>query len=427
MQSVKNRVMSCAQFRKKQRGMAALSVTMTILIIITIITLFSARIIVTDAKIAQNQFDAAQAFNASQAGMDYVAGYLNISSSMSSQITNGQTFNGTLSDGTKYAATLTFLSNSTKVSVKSVGTSADGLGTRTTTASFFQYSSGGALDIPLTSVGRVSITGSQTVENTIQGLQSTTITGSTMSITGGAATYYVNGAGVRTLGSQPSWGVGIRADVTQNSATVGALNTSTALENAYLGQTIASYQSPAGSQAYSFTRSQTFGTYNNTLLLGKTGLIYLNMNGNAVTFQQLTLGSTSSPVTLVINNASLITINYPSSSGVPLVYGAIFTNSPITLRSNAVVKGVVFSSYFSTSNANPAVYIQSAGYISGLVVAGNGGSSVGGYRASGGGSLVYDSTFANLLKGSSAKSSGSGGGGGSGSGYGMVSGSWRDF
>ncbi|OGT42792.1 MAG: hypothetical protein A3F13_00900 [Gammaproteobacteria bacterium RIFCSPHIGHO2_12_FULL_40_19] len=156
--------------KNKQNGMAALAITMTILAVVTIIAMFSARIIVTDNKIYQNQQNNAYAFNAAQAGVDYAVGYLNqnlfkvqstgLSYCGSVGNTTCLTDGGTVQSCGTSAPTSTLSNNATytmqysctvansvqTLSIQSTGRSADGSATRTITVLVRQYVLGSDLN-----------------------------------------------------------------------------------------------------------------------------------------------------------------------------------------------------------------------------------------------------------------------------------------
>jgi len=63
---------------KKQRGAATLAITLIVLLLITMITLFTARSLVTEQRVSANQYRAEQAESAASAGLDLGTALLNI-------------------------------------------------------------------------------------------------------------------------------------------------------------------------------------------------------------------------------------------------------------------------------------------------------------------------------------------------------------
>lgn len=447
--------------QKNQRGMAVLSVTMVVLAIVTIITFFSARIIVTDNKIAQNQENAADAFNAAQAGIDYALGYLNASATNRSAIittglSNCASASNTrcLASGTLQACgaspaadpTTTLTANNATYTMRyscvtansgatlmisSLGASADGTGKRTLTVMVKRYFNPTAITAPaIISANTLNMNGSAIIRNA--GGTTNVIMQSTgnFDMAAGSATYLNNSTSCTVLNRQcTTWGtvnngVAGTGNVGSDITTDATLSAAT-LETRYLGMAIADFAPVAdytftctGNGSFTFTASANGGANCSVspaiggtgFLSGMTGqkVIYFNLTGGSSpnlifsgTFTIGTNGSAFNPIIVVNSAATNPTVAVQSGA---TLNASIYTNTTPTVNNGtaSVVNGAVFTTrtmQFTGSNATANV--------NGGVVAGTGFTIASGSR------LSYSAT--NVA------------GAGSFAGYGIVSGSWRDF
>src|SRR3990167_7275346 len=86
-----------------ERGYVVLAVSIVLLMVITLIALFSGQTLSTEAKIQGNTYRASQAFNAAQGGLEYG---INYAQTNSATISNGQVLTGTQADGSTYSVVL---------------------------------------------------------------------------------------------------------------------------------------------------------------------------------------------------------------------------------------------------------------------------------------------------------------------------------
>lgn len=334
--------------RIKQKGMAVLGITMTILAVITIITLFGGAIIITDNKIFQNQLNSAYAFNAAQAGVDYALGYLNASSANQSAIVTAASpalascasaSNTTcLAGGTVQACTSTgptntlatsagnatytvkyacvAAGNTTILGITSRGASPDGTSNRTINMTVYKYASGSNAT-PVISKTTVNIGSSALVRNLYSGATRTVSFGNpaaaSVRITSGADTSFNVGAPYSCsatysslAGGGGTGGGGTTCTDIFYDSTLAGLSTST-FETNYIGRTITSFAtlvpSPpitrlvmncSGNKTFNGTTTlvsqcgtPTVNTTGSTTLSGITNaLIYINMNGSSLTITQ---------------------------------------------------------------------------------------------------------------------------------------------
>lgn len=434
--------MDCAQFKKKQLGMAALSVTMTILAVITIITLFSARIIVTDAKVYQNQQGAAYAMNAAQAGVDYAIGYLNLNSTARNTIYTG--LGSCASASNTYALAQGNLANANYnvtygcigigsaaiLRIQSIGRSSDNSARRTITVNVMRYFSGTSnVTAPvITASNTFDMNSSAIVRNnggTVNAIMQST---GNFDMTAGNATYLNNSTTCTILNRQcTSWGtvsngVAIGGNVGSDITTNASLNTST-METQFLGMPIADFRMIAdyvvtctGNGNIDFTSAANSGvcTFSPALTGTLSGLsnrryvIYFNLTGtttpNLRFTTNFTIGSTTNPAIIVVNSAA--------------------SNPDVTVMNGATINGSIFTNMSAISNNATAAQIRGVLFTTqDINTTGNNNTVnvLGGTVSGTGGTAMASSTQISYSQANVNAS------GGPFLGYGIVSGSWRDF
>ena len=434
--------MDCVQFKKKQLGMAALSVTMTILAVITIITLFSARIIVTDAKVYQNQQGAAYAMNAAQAGVDYAIGYLNLNSTARNAIYTGlgscavasNTYALAQGNLTNANYNVTYgcigVGSAAILRIQSVGRSSDGNATRTITVNVMRYFSGTSnVTAPvITASNTFDMNSSAIVRNnggTVNAIMQST---GNFDMTAGNATYLNNSTTCTILNRQcTSWGtvnngVASTGNVGSDITTNASLNTST-MENQFLGMPIADFRMIAdyvvtctGNANINFTSTANASvcTFSPALTGTVSGLsnrryvIYFDLTGSSTPnlrfTTNFTIGSTANPAIIVVNSAASnpdVTVMNGAT-----INGSIFTNmSAIANNTTAAqIRGVLFTTQdINTTGTNNTVNVL------GGTVSGTGGTAMASTTQISYNQANVNSSGAPFV------------------GYGIVSGSWRDF
>lgn len=298
--------------RRKQKGVAALLVTVVVLSVAIIVTLFTARIIITDQKIFKNVLDQAQAENAAQAGMQYGEAYQNYNYNYV-DITDGQTVSATLPDGSSYVTTYaTEVNSNTDVHrITSVGKSADNSSTRTITA-LFQWYSTALLLMPMAAInGHADIKVEDNSVITKAGVGDAAQSGKQIKLkTGGSVS--------------PSY--------TENVQSLKD-KTNSEFQTDYIGKLITDYATDA---AITYTKTADY-TFNSELNGVKGRPIYLNMNGNRATLSNAVLGSLEFPVTIFVDGSMQLT-----GSGVT-VYGNIYATGTMDILSSATLSGFAFS------------------------------------------------------------------------------------
>lgn len=159
-----------------QKGILTLALTVVVLAIVTLTTLYTARVVVTDDKVFGSVYRNTEAMNAARAGFDYALGYLNanpgtVTTGLSSCSTGLETFSlssGTLGNGATYAMTYGCVTagSTTFISIASTGTSQDGSAVKTVRA-YLKALSGSSTPAPVIAVG--SVTNAATITNSLTG------------------------------------------------------------------------------------------------------------------------------------------------------------------------------------------------------------------------------------------------------------------
>lgn len=346
--------------------------TIVILMIVTLTTLYTARVVVTDDKVFANTYRNNQAMGAARAGYDYALGYLNenistVTTGLSSCASVSNTYaltSGTLANNATYTMTYGCVTaaSTTYLTITAVGTNADGSARKTVAATVKVLSS----DVlaPIVSSGATTFTASTagTATNSLAGAQYAVVGGGTITpatTTAGTATYTPNA----TLAS---------------NATIAALT-----ETNYLGNTVSSFATATPSRYMRLTCTGASPTYSSTTVINSgncttctsspatlcssgtttfnniasasSTLIYFAMGGNAFLMANsaantdITLGTSTSPVVLVVQNASSVTVTTVNNNNTNVIWGNIYTDSPLTIQKTAnngtfELNGLVFSS-----------------------------------------------------------------------------------
>lgn len=399
--------------RLRQKGVVTLIITLVILSVVTIITLFTARVIVSDQRLYKNSEDKTVAYNAAQAGMDYALGNINKTPNAYLSIPDGTILTGVLQNGARYSVKYAYVTptDSSLISLQSTGYSVDSSATTTVQATIKRYSKATVID-PVISVGNVTMQNTSTVKNTVNGVQKTVRTRGTITFKNTAGTFYTNSSGLVVPGSSKT--IGIKADITQNDVSL-PIDAAT-LENNYLKNRVTDFSALAamkidctGTATFDWNSNDNSCTCNGASctsvphISGSAGeIIYIDMHAHPLTFNnQFVLGASNAPITLVIHNASLTTISGSGSSGA-VINGSVFSDSPVRVTSNGQVKGLLFSSSNLTISGN-----ASTPNVVGAVIAGSGGLLM-----SSGGNVAYNA--ANIADSGDQF-------------YGVVAGSWKDF
>ncbi len=357
---------------RNQKGIAALLLVVVIIGIATIITLFSAGVIVTDNKIYNNMQNNAIALNAAQAGVDYALGYLNSTTANQNGVivtgltncslaanticlTNGGSPTScgaspptsTLSSNNatytmKYACVSA--GNTNFLTISSAGTSADGNATRTVTETVYRYFGGGA-PVVLYGTGNsgapaLTLNQSAHLYNTVTGSTQSVDTYQAVPADDGAISISGSGpaqtCGGATAGSPPTCPGGTYTcsgfesippavspatscqDINFSDNNIKNIqaqaNTATAFQAAFLGQTLASMQ-PTANYTVTCTSSPTFAAAT-TLTAGGactcTGTNCATTALNGLNGKTVFMEMNANTLTLTLNGITMGTSGSPS-------------------------------------------------------------------------------------------------------------------
>lgn len=450
----------------KQVGMAALAITLTVLAVMTIVTLFTARVIVTDNKIFSNVKNNTDALEAAQAGLGYAVAYLNANAStvatgLSNCGTATNTYSlptGTLANNATYVATYgCTATNLSTLQISSLGTSADGSSTRTVTelvnqlsASYAGYALIGQADSGGT--GSVRLANSAQVNNNQSGATTTIIGGQTVQLRNSASTSTSTGTpyscnATATLSSSTPPASTTCQDIAYSNATLNGYST-TEMQTTFLGRLVTDFSALANytvnctiggnktfrqtttfiSQGCTCTPLCSLSTLANTGI-GNNAIVYINMGSNNLTISPTSggtfnIGGSSTPVIFAINSTGNITIGNGSSSSAMTFYGNVYTNTTdsLSLDGNSGsggtfnFNGIAFSpSDVQVQGTNGTDIVN--GVVIGNQVTVNGNTPIVNYNP------AY---ITNTLGGYYGSALTASGGSGSNS-YAIVPGSWRDF
>jgi PilX N-terminal len=431
---------------RRQKGIAALIITITILMVVTIITLFTARVIVTDNKIYNNVKNNADALNAAQAGFNYALGYLNAypyvvlnGLAYCSAATNTFALTaGTLANNSTYTMTFSCITagSFTSINLVAVGTSEDASSARTIRATLKQYCGGPGIDLVARSTAALSNTA--VVSNTTTSAVRTIDTGSTTTLSNTATSTTATGGAYSCAVGQtaPTNCRNIRSStfatpVTTALTTAGGM-TDANFQTLYLGRLISAFSTLAtvnninctgGSS--SFTAATTLasqgctnsGTGGTGALSAMTGIIYITIANRNLTLTTtnggvFTLGSAATPALLVVNaTTGNLTITTPNPAG-----------SAMTVNGNVYYSG---SGTFSLNEgSNGATTVNGMAFSLGAGSVLNGAALVGPFIAN---SIAVSNASTVSYNAAAELNISNTVGGFCGGAYAPVSGSWRDF
>lgn len=317
-----------------RRGAVTLLFTVTLMVLSTMVIFFATRFAVTQDKLMANYNRNAQAYQAAEAGLEFGINYLKQNSSTIlanptnghiQSFSNSSTTNVVLANGSQFSITYTnpVANNYTLISISSTGTSDDGSSTRVVS----QLVGFGSLlanspVIPLTSKGEVILGGSSQVRNLHT--STTIISGDDVTISGSASTVLSSGTS-STTGN-------IQADVQQANSTISNTSTSDFFAG-YFGVSASTIKNNVN-HYYSSNSSQN---YSNTLngLIG-TSIWIDQLGGSANLSGNVTIGSSSSPVLMIVNGNLNITGNV-------VIYGFLYVMGQTTtdILGNVTVNGGV--------------------------------------------------------------------------------------
>lgn len=468
------------RFFPGQKGIATLVLVMIVLGVVTVITLFTARVILMDQKIYKNVSLRSSAANAAQAGFDYALGYLVSNAStvtatdLSSCPSTDTTYtlsagtNSPLADNSTFTMTYHCIATNTDtLRITAVGTSFDSAATNTITALVKAWN--GAFS-NYAVVGRANGGGENSVNIRNTSRVYNTNAGVTTTVVGGGTVQLHHSAASRTSITSPygaPYACAARTtlpgsittdckDISYSNATLNAMTNATDFQTNFIGRTISgstnSFSSTSITPVYNLDCSSGNKTFHSSTTFASEGctnngsggttdtfvsasatarIIYVYMGSRNLTFEtggtdtSFTIGSASSPVILVINNIDSSTgdsgnIRWDADSGGDQItmHGNIYTNSTnfIQLMRDSNGTGTLNGILFSSG----PVQVYNNMTVNGVVV----GDRVDIRDAA----AVYytPANITNTYNGYYGSYLTPGAGGGANS-YGIVSGSWKDF
>lgn len=351
----------------RQKGVVTLMLTIVILMIITLTTLYTSRVVVADDKIFANTYRNNQALDAARAGYDYALAYLiantsTVTTGLSSCAVGNETYaltSGTLANNATYTMTYGCVTaaSTTYLTITAVGTSADTSAVKTVTG--MVKSLGSTNPTPFVSRSSITLTAASSANSVI-----------TNSLSG--ALYAVTVHTGQTVTQSPSGTTSITPNATLQSATLTGLSDSAFVTN-YIGTGGFSVFSsdPGASGGYAkitctgsatFTGVTTFasppaGCTVNSNTTGKSapfagnpsnpitsGVMYIAMTGasgsntltvtNSATGRAYVFGTTASPSILVVyfsNNNGSVVFTGASNNNPNALNGGVYTNGSLSL------------------------------------------------------------------------------------------------
>ncbi len=364
---------------KVQKGATTLLLTAVLLMTATLIITFAATFSRIQQKIASNQYQSSQAFQASEAGLAFGIVYLKNNSAIIlanpvggyiPAFSDSNTSNFSLPNGSKYTIVYTnpIANNYKLIHITVTGTSADGTSTKQISQDV-QFNSL-LLNPPSTTVstkGNLSIGGSSQFINTE--------TNKTVQ-SGGTVTFNGSGQTVTSSGTS-STSSSIKSDVQQNVSSTQSMSNDVFFQSIF-GASMNTLKSTAN--YYYQNNSNT--TYNSQLNGVEDAVIWIEQTGgNAQLNSNVVIGSPTHPVLLIVNG------NIDFSGGVT-IYGFVFVNGTTSAETN----------------------------ITGSVAINGGIATTGDLGASGNTTLQYSSSILQSLQNIPALSN-----------YAKVPGSWKDM
>lgn len=369
--------------RLRLKGYIIFGVSMLLLAITSLVTLYATNVLYARQQLVKNDYSNAQAFAAAAAGLDYGIAFLqtnsqqivaNTSNGYLQPYTSTQTTNVVQQDGSRFSINYTnpTQDNFTLIQVSAVGSSNDGLVTRTITQLVKLPS--GLLTLqpnPLNVLQAVNLNGNAQVTNN-QGAISVRSGGST-SLAGSSTTIIKNASGGTSIGSKAN---NLGADIQQNYGPYQSMGgNGDKFFQSYFGKTKTQVKNMAN-----LTITNTRGANISSSLNGVEGkIIWVNQSGGEATINgNTTIGSPTNPVILIIS-----------------------TNGNIQINGNVTIYGLLYVAAANWSNNNSG----SVNIIGSVAVEGN-------FNINGNVNINYNNTVYNKFgSGNLAK----------------VPGSWRDY
>ena len=365
----------------QQRGAATLIISLVMLILITFVTFYTSKSIITEQQLANNDYRARMAFEAAEAGLAAATlnladdpdldgdGILDGSTSTEYLFDNNDdgdrqdagTDNNLVTVNTAFAEVTTEDLSSgafTTIRISSIGFSDDRTAQRTIERVVVSLDPlPNSPQNPLTTKGSVVISGSATVHN--QEGHSTIWSGDDVDLGSNNSTSTnvpdvadaaypgcMDDAGTcSTLQSSNKTLVGL--DVVENDSNLSNLTSDQFFEN-FFGSAPASYKDK-------HVTLETTHTAADTDLDGTNSeVIWVDGSGGSTELQGTAIGTAADPVILIIDGDLEL-------SGNPTIYGVVFVMGNLTASGNSTVTGaLVVNGATSNSSGSLDVYFNSA-------------------------------------------------------------------
>lgn len=363
-----------------QQGMATLLMSVILLIIITMVSLYTAKVTIVEQKITANEYRAKQAFEATQAATEYAMAYLNsggpdqdgdgvVDTFDSTNLPSG----GALSNGSAYTVTMTDVTDTarnpslnamTRIEITTTGGSDDGSISRTVT----QLSSIVPLiktspDAGVATPGPIALGANANISNTSGGtaIRSGDIANSDAGNSTNAGWCDDTGA---CYSQKDIDAGGSPTDLT--SAEFGALDLTTATNDEFFEQAFSFDRTDLKSMAYvmgsgpgSETSKSDFGVAVDPNGDGdfSDGQNIVWIDGDLSLAGGATIGSADNPVILYVDG--VITM-----SGNVNFFGMIYTTSNFgtSLNGTIVIEGAVLAEGGVTGNGTPDISFSATSF-----------------------------------------------------------------
>lgn len=339
-------------FRKKNRGAATLITTVILLVTGTLIVIFAANQGRLLDNITANQIRNSQAIQAAQAGLEFGINYLQVNSAtiLANPVggyipaySSTSTQNVSLTNGSSFSISYTnpVASNYNLINISSTGKSADGTAQRTLQQ---RVQFGSILSqpptLPIVTKGSLAMSGNAVITNTSN---TSTIE------SGGGVTFNGNSQTVLSSGTSSN-SSSTKSDVQQNVSSINNMSQSDFFAT-YFGNQSSVVQS---NMAHVYTNS-TNTNYSSTLNGMNGTSIWINQTGGTASISgSTTIGTSASPVLLIINGSANI-------SGNVVINGFVFIIGPATATTDisgnvAITGGIVSTDNFNISGNTSIAY-----------------------------------------------------------------------
>ena len=440
----------------RQKGVVTLMLTIVILMIVTLTTLYTARVVQTDDKVFANIYRNNQAMGAARAGYDYALAYLNanvstVTTGLSSCAVGNETYalsSGTLANNATYTMTYGCVTaaSTTYLTITTVGTAADGSAVKTVTAMVKVL--GGTSATPI--VARSTVTNAGVVTNSLSGASYAINSGSTVSNSGTLTPNASNENNTSLSGLSDANFITEFMGNTFSFFSTYATSPYARISCTAAGTTTFTTASTYAALPTGCTLSASAGLSGSVLNNATGGVVYIDMTsaGSTLTFSNgasnnsdYAMGATTSASTrviLVVNFTGGGTTNFnvtsTANNNTDFINGNIYTNATNFVldkpsgnaNSTMTVNGlIVHAGTSSVSTTIRRTDTDGAVSLNGEV------ASAGTVTISASTTTTLDSTFLGYISGSHAGLVGTaatnGIGGAGASSYGLVAGSLKDF